>query len=98
MDFGGFMFLQGDLQMVFDALYSVGAIDPVLKLDWAQVTQEMQSNPQLVSTACAQINACHGDKDLLVKKLYTMDKQAVHFVALEVARELCEFQERKLMH
>ena len=28
------MFLQGNLQIVFDALYHLGVIDPVLKLDW----------------------------------------------------------------
>ncbi len=28
------MYLQGNLQAVFDALYHLGVIDPVLKMDW----------------------------------------------------------------
>ena len=92
------MFLQGDLQAVFDALYTVGAIDPVLKLDWEQVTNEMAQNPQLVKTAMDTVNACAGDKNLLVQKLHMMDARAVHYIAMEVAREFVEFQDRSGLH
>lgn len=92
------MFLQGDLQAVFDALYSIGAIDPVLQLDWEQVTQEMAQNPQLVQSAMDTINNCNGNKDLLIQKLHTMDTRVVHFVAMEVAREFVEFQDRSSLH
>jgi hypothetical protein len=92
------MFLQGDLQIVFDALYSIGAIDPVLKLDWDSVTQQMAENPQAVHAACAEINACDGNIDEMIRKLNKMEQKAVHFVALEVAREFCEAQDRKELH
>ncbi|MEK2644408.1 cytochrome [Bdellovibrio sp. BCCA] len=92
------MFLQGDLQIVFDALYSVGAIDPVLKLDWAEVTKEMMSQPQIVSDAFQMINACKGNKDLLIQKLHMMDPRSVNYIAMEVAREFCEFQDRTELH
>lgn len=92
------MFLQGDLQAVFDALYSIGAIDPVLKLDWDQVTQQMAENPRMVHAACAEINACRGDVEKMVQKLTGMEQKAVEFVALEVAREFCEAQDRKSVH
>lgn len=92
------MFLQGDLQLVFDALYAVGAIDPVLKLDWDVVNQQMNKNPHLVHQACAEINACKGNKDLMVQKLHGMDETSVQYVALEVAREFCEAQDRKSLH
>jgi hypothetical protein len=92
------MFLQGDLQVVFDALYSVGAIDPVLKLDWSQITKEMMSQPLLLSEAFQAINACHGDRDLLVQKLHLMDAKSINYIAMEVAREFCEFQDRKELH
>lgn len=92
------MFLQGDLQMMFDALYTVGAIDPVLKLDWAEVTKEMMANPQILSDAFQTINGCRGDKDLLVQKLHMMDPRSVNYIAMEVAREFCEFQDRKDLH
>jgi hypothetical protein len=92
------MFLQGDLQAVFDALYTIGAIDPVLKLDWEQVTQEMARNPELVRQAMDVINACGGDQKLLVQKLHMMDTQTVNYIAMEVAREFVEFQDRSCLH
>ncbi len=92
------MFLQGDLQTVFDALYSVGAIDPVLKLDWAEVTKEMMSQPQIVSDAFQTVNSCRGNKDILIQKLHMMDQRSVNYIAMEVAREFCEFQDRTELH
>lgn len=92
------MFLQGDLQIVFDALYSVGAIDPVLKLDWSIVTKEMMAQPQILSDAFQMINACNGNKDLLIQKLHMMDEKSVNYIAMEVAREFCEFQDRTELH
>lgn len=92
------MFLQGHLQAVFDALYSVGAIDPVLRADWSAMTREMEENPQVLGQAVAQINRCDGRHEELVRELQGMDPKSVHFLALEVAREFCEFQERGTLH
>ncbi len=92
------MFIQGDLQAVFDALYSIGAIDPVLNADWEQINKEMHSQPQLVRHLCLTINSCGGDKNLLVKTLLNMDQRNLEFIAVEVAREFSEFQDRKELH
>lgn len=92
------MYLQGDLQVVFDALYSIGAIDPVLKMDWSGITSQMEQFPHRVHEVCRSINECNGDQRLIVQTLHMMDPQAVNFIALEVAREFCEFQERKELH
>lgn len=92
------MFIQGNLQVVFDALYSVGAIDPILSMDWQKINSEMMDSPQLVNKACARINECSGDLALLVETLKALEPKLLHFVALEVAREFCEFQDRKEIH
>lgn len=92
------MFLQGDLQVVFDALYSVGAIDPVLGMDWDKINAEMNGTPQLVNSLCMRINACRGDKTLLMETFRTLEPKYLNFIALEVAREFCEFQDRKQLH
>ena len=92
------MFLQGNLQTVFDALYTIGAIDPVLKLDWETVNRQMLADPQILHAACSEINACKGDQDLMVQKLHRMEQKSIQFVALEVAREFCEAQDRKELH
>lgn len=92
------MFIQGDLQAVFDALYRVGAIDPVLGMDWEKINSEMHNSPHLVNTACASINACRGNSEMLVQVLRNLEPKLLNFVALEVAREFCEFQDRKELH
>lgn len=92
------MFIQGDLQAVFDALYTIGAIDPVLNADWSKINSEMMRKPQVVNQLCVSINACAGNKSLLVKTLLNMDQRSLEFVAIEVAREFSEFQDRKELH
>ncbi len=91
-------FLQGDLQALFDALYSVGAIDPVLKMDWSQVTAEMLKNYKLMQNAVNVINACGSDPKLLIEKMHALDAKSLNFIAVEVAREFAEFQDRKELH
>jgi hypothetical protein len=92
------MFIQGDLQAVFDALYEVGAIDPVLKADWSKITSEMANNPHFLSEIFRTVNSCAGDRELLAQKLKFMDEKSIHYIAMEVAREFAEFQDRKELH
>jgi len=92
------MFIQGDLQALFDALYEVGAIDPVLKMDWQSVTTEMAHNPNTLKEMFKLVNACDGDRELLIQKLKFMDSKALSYIAMEVAREFAEFQDRKDLH
>lgn len=92
------MFIQGDLQAVFDALYTIGAIDPILNLDWTQIKNEMSKKPQVVKSLCEQINSCRGNRSLLVKTLLNLDNKSVEFLAIEVAREFSDFQDRKDLH
>lgn len=92
------MFLQGNLQVLFDALYTVGAIDPVLKMDWNKITDEMSREPTAVSDAIDNLNDCRGDFKKMVSLLTKMEPKVVNFVALEVAREFCEFTQRQHLH
>ena len=92
------MFIQGDLQALFDALYEIGAIDPVLKMDWGQVTDEMSGQKSVLNDAFRVINSCEGDRELLIQKLKFMDGKSLSFLAMEVAREFAEFQDRKELH
>lgn len=92
------MLIQGNLQALFDALYEVGAIDPVLKMDWSEINAEMARNKNALNETLKSINACAGDHELLVQKLKFLDVKALSFVAMEVAREFAEFQDRKELH
>lgn len=91
-------FLQGNLQALFDALYSVGAIDPVLKMDWAKVSEDMAKNQNQMTKALRLVNSCGNDASELVRGLHTLDQKSLSFIAVEVAREFAEFQDRKELH
>ncbi len=92
------MFIQGDLQAVFDALFSVGAIDPVLKMDWSKITEDATKNQVVLKDAFALINGCGGDKSKLIEKLHMFEPHTVNYIAVEVAREFAEFTSRSELH
>ncbi len=92
------MFIQGDLQAVFDALFSIGVIDPVLKMDWSKITKEATQRQNQVESAISDINSCEGDRKALVQKLNMLDSRVVNFIAVEVAREFAEFTSRSQLH
>lgn len=92
------MRIQGELQPLFDALFTIGAIDPVLKMDWSTLAEEMERSPEAFRQAVESLNSCHGQKDELVRTLEQLDQKIVQFVALEVARELAEFSDHRTLH
>lgn len=89
------MLLQGSLQAVFDALYEMGVIDPVLKMDWseAKATQSMQMQMQ-VRRAMAVANICQHDTQQLITELGMFDDETLQGLAMEVAREYADFHAR----
>lgn len=92
------MFIQGNLQVVFDALYALGVIDPILKMNWSDVNEEINRNPQILQEAVGVVNKCSGDYQELVMRLKSMDSTHLSFIALEVAREFAEFKDRSQLH
>lgn len=92
------MFLQGNLQLVFDALYTVGAIDPVLNMDWNKITAQMQTDMENVYQTFRKINSCSGDYEQILTEMQKMDQTALQYLAMEVAREFCEYQDRSTLH
>ena len=92
------MFIQGDLQAVFDALYSVGAIDPVLKMDWSSITNEAAKNQRQLQEAIRDINNCRGQRENLILKMNGLEPKILNFIAVEVAREFAEFTSRSELH
>jgi UDP-2,3-diacylglucosamine pyrophosphatase LpxH len=92
------MFLQGNLQLVFDALYTVGAIDPVLNSDWNQITSAMESDMETVYQTFRRINSCSGNYEKILSEMQNMDTKSLQYLAMEVAREFCEYQDRSTLH
>jgi hypothetical protein len=104
MDFGrrnimmNSQFLQGDLQTLFDVLYTMGVIDPVLKMDWVKVNEEIVRNQDKMVRAMVVVNSCGGDQHKLQSHLNNLDQSSLSYLAMEVAREFAEYQDRKELH
>ena len=92
------MFLQGNLQLVFDALYTVGAIDPVLNMDWNKITAQMQTDMENVYQTFRKIKSCSNEYEQILTEKQKMDQTALQYLAMEVAREFCEYQDRSTLH
>jgi hypothetical protein len=92
------MLLQGNLQLVFEALHRLGIIDPVLKKNWSQ---ELKSRPEYddrLAQAVRVANETQGDVQTLERELHRFDEQTLSFLAMEVAREFASYQARQILH
>ncbi len=92
------MYLQGQLQVVFDVLYEMGVIEPMLKMNWQDITKEVSKNPEKKLALLSLVNSCDCDKTVLHSRLVSLDDRSLQLVAMEVARELCEYQECRFIH
>jgi hypothetical protein len=92
------MFIQGSLQKIFDALFSIGVIDPVLKMNWELIDEEKNQHPEFLDEALFLANQFQNDFDQLVSKLKELDQKKLTFLAMEVAREFAEFETRQVLH
>jgi hypothetical protein len=92
------MFLQGNLQKVFDALYELGLIEPVLELDWSTAMEEMQSDPEPLIKVVEVVNQNQHDANKLITELKKFDDQTLSYLAMEVAREYADFHSRGEVH
>lgn len=90
--------LQGSLQIVFDALYDLGVIEPVLHMDWKGSLEEIaEGSPELVQ-AVHIVNRCKDDRKRLATELRGLDAKTLQFLAMEVAREYADFHSRQVLH
>lgn len=92
------MYLQGQLQNMFDALYQLGVIDPVLKKDWQEAMNELPQYLEDVREAMRVANEYHQDIEMLVTSLKDFDGKILEYLAMEVAREFADFHARNSIH
>jgi len=88
------MHLQGHLQKVFDALYDMGVINPVLKKDWCKAYDEIPHYRKRLNQAFLVVNKHQNDPEKMVYELAKFEEKILEFLAIEVAREFAEFQTR----
>lgn len=92
------MLLQGNLQAVFDALFEMGVIDPVLNKDWADSLDEISRDPRRLERAIEAVNGCEQQPSAIVRELKRFDGVTLEYLAMEVAREYADFQGRSSLH
>ncbi|RME17505.1 MAG: cytochrome [Bdellovibrio sp.] len=92
------MYLQGSLQSVFDALYQMGIIDPVLEMDWQEALQNMPSKYPKLFEVVEVVNKNQPDVQKMILELERFDTETLKFLAMEVAREYADFHLRETLH
>lgn len=92
------MYLQGNLQAIFDALYHMGVIDPVLEMDWGKALDEMNEYAEDFFQVLNVANRYQDDMQMLVQNLKRFDQQTLSYLAMEVAREYADYHSRETLH
>jgi hypothetical protein len=92
------MYIQGDLQLVFDALYNLGVIDPVLDMDWSDAMTDLPEYHEDLFKAVQVVNQTGRDVNSLTRNLGEFDEQTLSYLAMEVAREFADFHSREEVH
>lgn len=92
------MYLQGNLQAVFDALYHMGVIDPVLEMDWNKALDQMPEYADGFFEVLSIANTCQDDVQELMGHLKKFDQQTLSYLAMEVAREYADYHSRETLH
>ena len=92
------MYLQGNLQLVFDALYNLGVIDPVLEKDWQEALEVLPQFYDTYSLAIVAANDNQKDLGTMMHELKEFDDRTLEFLAMEVAREFADFHTREDIH
>lgn len=92
------MFIQGNLQNVFDALFAMGMINPALKADWAPMDRTLKGQPQRLNEAIRAVNRSGNETENIIENLKAFDQETLLMLAMEVAREFVDFEDRKVLH
>jgi len=91
-------YIQGDLQLVFDALYHMGMIDPVLEMDWREVIDNKDDYSFEINQIMEIVNHKQGSLDVLMTELKKFEPEVLSFLAMEVAREFADYHARESLH
>jgi hypothetical protein len=92
------MYLQGNLQNIFDALFHMGVIDPVLEMDWGSALEEIGQHEDEFFRVLSVANSCQDDMQTLMANLKKFDQQILSYLAMEVAREYADYHSRETLH
>lgn len=90
--------LQGSLQAVFDALYELGVIEPVLETDWRSGLSEIAAGSPHLDHAVNIVNSFGTNQTATIhelkRELGQLSRHTLEILAMEVAREFADFHSR----
>lgn len=92
------MYLQGNLQNIFDALFHMGVIDPVLEMDWGNALDQITDHEDEFFHVLNVANSYQDDMQSLMENLKKFDQQILSYLAMEVAREYADYHSRETLH
>ncbi len=87
--------LQGNLQLVFDALYQMGVIEPLLNTDWSERFNSIPKHDKNFQAAVQTVNESPGSVREMITRLSDFDQQTLEYLAMEVAREFADYSTRR---
>lgn len=87
--------LQGNLQLVFDALYQMGVIEPLLNTDWSERFNSIPKHDKNFQAAVQTVNESPGNVREMITRLSDFDQQTLEYLAMEVAREFADYSTRQ---
>ncbi len=92
------VYLQGDLQLMFDALYNMGVIDPVLDMDWTKELESLAQYMENFAQVIGIVNSKQHNLEEMIQALKEFDQKTLSYLAMEVAKEFADFHSRENIH
>ena len=90
------MYLQGNLQDWFEALYQVGVIQRLLDLDWRNLQSYREENKEKCGALMRRLNPLTlGQKLEVLAQLSSLEQ---NLIALEVAYEFVQYENKPQLH
>lgn len=89
------MYLQGNLELLFNALDSMSYIDEVLQMDWKLFLNQAKPHRGECDQAVRVINNCDSDPAKLKEALSTFPSLVLKYLAIEVGLEMLECERYK---
>lgn len=89
------MYLQGNLDLLFNVLDSMNCIDEVLHLDWQSFLHKAKPHQGECNKAVEIVNQCDSDPVRLEKALSKFPSMVLKYLAIEVGLEMLQCEKYK---
>lgn len=89
------MYLQGNLDPLFNVLDSMNYIDDVLKLDWQSFLHKARPHRDECDQAVEVVNQCGSDLIKLEQALGKFSSLVLKYLAIEVGLEMLQCEQYK---